>query len=95
MMDETPQSPMDAAQGAGTLIGRTEYRGRAYPHVVEKLAFVLTFCSAVYAGIWLWNDSNWANYLIWTTTICGLPIAILIISEAFGRLINAIHIRRN
>jgi hypothetical protein len=90
-MDEAMTSPMDAAQGAGTLVGRDEEHGRPYPHFAEKIGLVLTLVGAVFAGMWIWNESGWSNHWLWVSSICLLPILTLFISEAIGRMINTIH----
>ncbi len=91
-MDETITSPMDAAQGAGTLIGREEEQGRPYPHIVEKMGLILAIAGAVIIGMWIWNDSGWANHWLWVSSICALPLLTLFVSEVIGRIINKIHV---
>jgi len=91
-MKETITSPMDAAQGAGTLVGREETHGRSYPHIAEKIGFILTLIGAIMAGLWAWNESGWPNHWLWVISICGLPLMTLVVSEGIGRIINTIHV---
>ena len=91
-MEETMTSPIDAAQGAGPLVGREEVQGRPYPHLVEKFGFFMTLIGAVIVGLWIWNESDWPNHWLWISSVCGLPFFTLFISEGIGRIINTIHV---
>ncbi len=90
-MKEAMTSPMDAAQGAGTLAGRNETHGRSYPHIAEKIGFILTLIGAIISGLWIWDESGWPNHWLWISSICVLPLLILLVSEGIGRIINRIH----
>ncbi|MDP6899627.1 MAG: hypothetical protein QGF94_02185 [Candidatus Thalassarchaeaceae archaeon] len=92
-MEEVPASPMDSAQGDGTLMGRTETHGRPYPHLGEKFGVLLSIVIVVYLGCWMWSDSGWANPILWITSICGLPLLTMFLAEMFGKIVHTLHQR--
>ncbi|GEM_PF-766383 len=72
-----------------TLAGRTEVIGRTYPSWVEKLIFLSAVGGAIWLGLWIWQSSDWHVAGKWAVSICGLPIMVLIITEAIGRVIQS------
>ena len=78
-----------AATVTTTLAGRTEVIGRTYPSWVEKLIFLSAVGGAIWLGLWIWQSSDWHVAGKWTVSLCGLPILVLIITEAIGRVIQS------
>jgi hypothetical protein len=73
---------------ATTLMARDETSGRTYPMMIERLFFVLAI-----VGFFVLHpivmerveDPTWASLAAgW----CGLPIALMFISELVGRLMQ-------
>ena len=61
--------------------------GAVYPLWIEKLAFILIIAAGVYAGTLLQDHlSGIGLHLTW---FCGLPLAILVIMEGVGRVIQS------
>jgi hypothetical protein len=85
--DDTPA--VTAATETTTLAGRTEVIGRTYPSWVEKLIFLSAVGGAIWLGLWIWQSSDWHVAGKWAVSICGLPIMVLIITEAIGRVIQS------
>lgn len=90
---DTPASAV--ADGATTLIGREEKLGAPYPQWIERLGLIGAIIGAVLLCQWLWSSSELDTPLLWAISVCGLPLATLLISELFGRIITAIHHSRN
>lgn len=61
--------------------------GATYPLWAEKLVFVSLIAGAVYAGMLLADHLD--GYALHAARFCGLPIAVLVITEAFGRLLQS------
>ncbi len=78
-----------AATETTTLAGRTEVIGRTYPSWVEKLIFLSAVGGAIWLSLWIWQSSDWHVAGKWTVSLCGLPILVLIITEAIGRVIQS------
>ena len=72
-----------------TLAGREEVIGRTYPSWLEKLVFVSSVVGAIWLGMWIWQSSDWHVVGKWSAIICGLPILVLISTEAIGRIIQS------
>ncbi|MEJ6563065.1 MAG: hypothetical protein QNL85_05100 [Euryarchaeota archaeon] len=73
-----------------TLMARDESGGRTYPMYLERLMFVgavLVFFflqPIVMDGV---DSPGWLSILAgW----CGLPIALMVLSESFGRLLQRV-----
>ncbi len=62
-----------------------------YPLWIEKLIFIILSAGAVYAGIMLGDHLSGAA--LWATRICALPIAILVITEGIGRMIQSQYVK--
>ncbi len=62
-----------------------------YPLWIEKLIFIILSAGAVYAGIML--GKNLSGAALWATRICALPIAILVITEGIGRMIQSQYVK--
>ena len=73
-----------------TLAGREEEIGRTYPSWLEKLVFVTSICGAIWLGMWIWQSSDWHVAGKWTASICGLPLLVLFITEAIGRIVQSL-----
>ena len=90
---------LDAAagneSGASTLVGREEIPGAPYPQWIERLGLIAAIIAAVLLCKWLWADSGLDNNLLWPISVCGLPIATLLVAEIFGRTVTQIHNTRN
>jgi len=61
--------------------------GAVYPLWIEKLAFILIIAAGVYAGTLLQDHLSGIGLLL--TWFCGLPLAILVIMEGVGRIIQS------
>ena len=61
--------------------------GAVYPLWIEKLAFILIIAAGVYAGNLLQDHLSGLGLLL--TWFCGLPLAILVIMEGVGRIIQS------
>ena len=83
---------MSAQGGMTTLIGREETQGRRFPTMMERLAFVISIVVAVFLVQWMWVESDWGNTVLWPATICGLPLATLLVAEMLSRIIQRIHV---
>ena len=79
-------------EGRTTLIGREETHGRPYPTLLERLAFLAPIIGAVMVGQWMWTESDWSALALWPATVCGLPLATLIIAEILAKIIQRIHL---
>jgi len=90
---DTPASA--AADGATTLIRRDENPGAPYPQWIERLGLIGAIIGAVLLCQWLWSSSGLDTTLLWALSVCGLPLATLLISELFGRMVTAIHNSRH
>ena len=82
---------MVESEGKTTLIGREETHGRSYPGLLEKIILLPLIVGAVMVGQWMWVESDWANTVLWPATICGLPLATLLVAEMLSRIIQRIH----
>ena len=83
---------MSAQGGMTTLIGREETHGRRFPTMMERLVFLISIVAAVFLGQWMWVESDWGNIVLWPATICGLPLATLLVAEMLSRIIQRIHV---
>lgn len=63
--------------------------GSIYPLWIEKLVFLALLASSIYCGILLQDYLSGA--LLWISWICLLPILMLVLTEALGRLVQSIH----
>ena len=79
-------------EGKTTLIGREETHGRPYPGLLEKIILLTLIVGAIMMGQWMWVESEWANTVLWPATICGLPLATLLVAEMLSRIIQRIHV---
>lgn len=61
-----------------------------YPLWIEKSVFLGLVASAICVGILL--KEHLSGVLLWSTWICVLPIAILVITEGIGRIIQSIYL---
>ena len=82
---------MSEQGGMTTLIGREETHGRRFPTMMERLVFLISIVGAVFLGQWMWVEADWANTVLWPATICGLPLATLLVAEMLSRIIQRIH----
>lgn len=76
---------------ATTLIGRSEEEGAKSPAWAERLCMLGAGVGAIYLGILMWEESTWSQPLLWTASICGLPLLALATTEACGRIIQKFH----
>ena len=83
---------MVGAEGRRTLIEREETHGRPYPTLLERLAFLVAIIGAVIVGQWMWIESDWSTLALWPATVCGLPLATLIVAEMLAKIIQKIHV---
>ena len=83
---------MVGAEGRTTLVGREEAHGRPYPTLLERLAFLIAIIGAVMVGQWMWIESDWSTLALWPATVCGLPLATLIVAEMLAKIIQRIHV---
>ena len=60
-----------------------------YPLWIEKLVFLGLIAAAIYGGIMLQDYIS--GLPLWLTRICVLPIALLVLTEAIGRTIQAVY----
>ncbi len=63
-----------------------------YPMYLEKLAFVILLGATIMAGDMLSNHLSGAE--LWLSWVCGLPLALLVVTEAVGRIIQTVHIKK-
>lgn len=84
---------MDEPGSSSTLLNRVESHGQRFPWYLEKLSFVFAIIAAIFAGQWMWNDSDWEAYILWPMTLCGLPLIAMFGAESISRVIQAIHKR--
>jgi len=61
--------------------------GSTYPLWVEKLVFIGLIAGAVYAGMMLQDHISGIGLHL--TRFCGLPIAVLVLTEGFGRVLQS------
>lgn len=61
--------------------------GSVYPLWIEKLVFLLIIASGIYAGYALGEHMSGVTLLL--TRVCGLPLAILFLTEGVGRIIQS------
>ena len=60
--------------------------GSVYPLWIEKLIFILIILSGIYAGTILQDHLSGAS--LWLSWFCGIPLAILVLTEGIGRLLQ-------
>ena len=60
-----------------------------YPLWIEKLIFVGLIGLAVYTGMAL--QDHFSGYNLTLSLVCGLPLAVLVLTEAIGRSIQSMH----
>lgn len=82
-------TPAASSSEATTLAGREEVIGHTYPSWLEKLTFLLVLVGAIWLGMWIWQSSDWHVAGKWTASICGLPLLVLLTTEAMGRIIQS------
>ena len=81
--------PAASSSEATTLAGREEVIGQTYPSWLEKLTFLSALVGSIWLGMWIWQSSDWHVAGKWTASICGLPLLVLLTTEAIGRIIQS------
>ena len=65
-----------------------------YPLWIEKLVFILLIVTAILVGeVALKNHLE--GYALWAARICGLPILVLVTTEAIGRILQKLLTSNN
>ena len=62
--------------------------GRAHPMWLEKAGVLALVVAAILIGRRMWLDEWLPEALMWPVSICMLPLAVVLLAEAWGRLLQ-------
>jgi len=54
----------------------------------ERFCMLIIIASAIMLSRWLFQQDQWPDSLTWILSICVLPMAVLILAEGLGRLMQ-------
>lgn len=62
--------------------------GKPHPMWLERAGVLALVSGAIFLGRWMWMNEPLSEPLMWIGSICVLPLAVLLLSESWGRFLQ-------